>query len=400
MRNKHFLAIVAAIAISISFAAPVTISATEVETGSDIIDDEQEDGEQTTIAAPDAETDTDTDTGSAGTSTGTSNGNTGSTGNTGTSSGASAAGSTKSSDSSLAHLGISPGSLTPAFSAGTHEYTTTVDANVTAISVAARPNHSKAVIAAVNGAKSLRPGTNTVKVIVEAENRSTTTYTITVICGSTSATTQQPADQPQNDPAEQPEDTQEQGVEGEISAIEEPKDDAGEAEVTFDDNGYLRYKGDAYMPASMMPEGDYVSLDKYNKLYEQLQTRKTTDTRILIVGIILLLLLLIVILNLTLKLRDVRQDVKLGLTEIDDEEEDPKKKRRQKEERVSKPAASAKPTAPAKPVASEKPAAPAKQERARTERPAKAEKPEAKPSKPAKIAKKPDEMEILDLNDL
>lgn len=305
MRKKRFLAIVAAIAISISFVAPVTAFATETE---DTVDDEQEEGEQSTIMAPDA--DTDTDAGSNSSTTGTPGGS----GTTGTSTGA------KSSDSSLAHMSISPGSLSPAFSSGTHEYTATVDAGVTAISVAARPNSSNAVIASVSGAKSLKPGTNTVKVVVEAQNGATTTYTITVNCGAASSTSQATA--------QETSDTAEEGMtlEGEISTIDDSEAvDEKKSEVTFDDNGYLIYDGNAYIPTSMMPEGEYVSLDKYNNLYEQAQAQKTKDMRLLIILIVVLVLLAIVVLNLALKLRDIRQDVALGLNDLDDDEEPVKK---------------------------------------------------------------------------
>lgn len=417
MRKKRFLAIVAAIAISMSFTAPVTISATEVEGGADTTDDEQADGEQTTIAAPDADDDTDDRSSGAGnSSSGTSNGSSGTSGgsgSTGTSSGSTgttgtSSGTTKSSDSSLAHLGIAPGSLSPAFSAGTYTYTASVDANTTAISVAARPNSSKAVIAAVSGAKSLRPGSNTVKVIVEAENGATSTYTITVNCGAASVTAQ-PADQTQTDTPEQSAD--EPTLEGEISAIEDTEDTSEKrSEVTFDDNGYLIYEGNAYLPSSMMPEGEYVSLDKYNKLYEQQQTQKTKNMRWLILCIVIIVLLLIVILNLAFKLKDARQDAKLGLNGIDDEEDLLKKKRGTKEERRVK---DPKPTAgttdtsmipdvkmpaaakPSKPAA--KPAKPA----GKAEKPVRTEKPAAsKPAKPAKAVKKTEDPEILDLNDL
>lgn len=395
MRKRRFLVIVAAIAISMSFTAPVTISATEVEDGADTTDDEQEDGEQTTIAAPDAEDDTDdSSSGTGNSSSGTSSGSSGSSGTAGTSSG-----STKSSDSSLAHLGISPGSLSPAFSAGTYTYTASVDANTTAISVAARPNSSKAVIAAVSGAKSLKPGSNTVKVIVEAENGATSTYTITVNCGAASVTTQ-PADQTQTDTPEQSEGGQ--TLEGEISAIEDTEDEPEkQSEVTFDTNGYLIYEGNAYMPSSMMPEGEYVSLDKYNKLYEQLQAQKTKNMRWLILCIVIIVLLLIVIINLAFKLRDVRQDAKLGLNGIDDEEDLPKKKRGSKEERglkEKKPTVGTTDTSmipDVKMPAAAKPPKPA----AKPSKPAgKAEKPSV--AKPAKAAKKAQDPEILDLNDL
>ena len=399
MRKKRFLAILAAIAISISFVTPLTAFATEVEEETDTIDDELEEGEQTTIAAPGADSDSSSNSNSSSSSnTGSSSsGTSGTTGSTNS--------GTKSSDSSLAHLGISPGSLSPAFSAGTHEYTASVDAGVTSISVAARPNSSKAVIASVSGAKSLAPGSNTVKVVVEAENGATSTYTITVNCGSASSSAQ-PNDQSQTDDSAQT--GEEQTLEGEISAIEDQTEK--QSEVTFDSNGYLIYEGNAYMPSSMMPEGEYVSLDKYNKLYEQSQGQKTRDMRVIIVGIVIIVLLLIVILNLALKLRDVRQDVKLGLDGVDDEDDGSEKKRKQKESmgrkselkmtdtsmipdvklpeqtKTQKTAAAVKTQKPAKP---EKPIV-QKQEKAVVSKLAKA----------SKSAKKAEDLEILDLNDL
>lgn len=399
MRKKRFLAILAAIAISISFVTPLTAFATEVEEETDTIDDELEEGEQTTIAAPGADSDSSSNSNSSSSSnTGSSSsGTSGTTGSTNS--------GTKSSDSSLAHLGISPGSLSPAFSAGTHEYTASVDAGVTSISVAARPNSSKAVIASVSGAKSLAPGSNTVKVVVEAENGATSTYTITVNCGSASSSAQ-PNDQSQTDDSAQT--GEEQTLEGEISAIEDQTEK--QSEVTFDSNGYLIYEGNAYMPSSMMPEGEYVSLDKYNKLYEQSQGQKARDMRVIIVGIVIIVLLLIVILNLALKLRDVRQDVKLGLDGVDDEDDGSEKKRKQKESmgrkselkmtdtsmipdvklpeqtKTQKTAAAVKTQKPAKP---EKPIV-QKQEKAVVSKLAKA----------SKSAKKAEDLEILDLNDL
>ena len=392
MRKKRFLAIVAAITLSISFTVPVTVFATEVE--EDVIDDEQEEGEQTTIVAPDADSE-DTSSGEGDTS-GSSSGN-----SAGSSSGNSA-GSTsnvKSSDSSLAHLGISPGTLSPAFSAGTHEYTATVDADVTAISVAAKPGNSKAVIASVSGAKSLTPGANTVKVVVEAENGATSTYSITDNCGGATAAAQPTPDDTVTTDTEAPE--------GEISVVDTPEEGkTKESKVTFDDNGYLIDEGNAYIPSSMMPEGEYVSLDKYNKLYEQAQTQKTKYMRILIVLIVLLVLALIVILNLALKLRDARQDEKLGLTGIPDDEQGKKQKTKaakpQKETRektVQKTGAQAMQTDTSM-IPGVK--MPDEMKTSRTEKasnPQRSPKPE-KPVKTAKSAKKMEDLEILDLNDL
>ena len=398
MRKKRFLAILAAIAISISFVTPLTAFATEVEEETDTIDDELEEGEQTTIAAPGADSDSSSNSNSSSSSnTGSSSsGTSGTTGSTNS--------GTKSSDSSLAHLGISPGSLSPAFSAGTHEYTASVDAGVTSISVAARPNSSKAVIASVSGAKSLAPGSNTVKVVVEAENGATSTYTITVNCGSASSSAQ-PNDQSQTDDSAQT--GEEQTLEGEISAIEDQTEK--QSEVTFDSNGYLIYEGNAYMPSSMMPEGEYVSLDKYNKLYEQSQGQKTRDMRVIIVGIVIIVLLLIVILNLALKLRDVRQDVKLGLDGVDDEDDGSEKKRKQKESMGRKSELKMTDTSMIPDVKLPEQTKTQKTAAVKTQKPAKPEKPivqkqekavVSKLAKASKSAKKAEDLEILDLNDL
>ncbi len=340
--KRRMLALAAALALGMSLAASVTSYATQTgDTG--VVDDEFADGEQETVAGPDADTNTGTDSGdSTGSSTGTNSSGSGNSSSTGSSSssgsssstGSSGSGSSgtstaKSSDSSLAHLGISPGSISPAFSAGTHEYSATVDANVTAISVAARPNNSKAVIASVTGAKTLTPGTNTVKVVVSAENGTTTTYTITVICGSASDTA---STTPASDTDTGSESDTANVVEGEVTNDSTDTGDTDQttsktkkskSKVTFDDNGYLIYEGESYMPSSMMPEGEYVSLDKYNKLYEQNQSQKSKYMRMVIILAVLLLVACIAILNLALKLRDFKQDAKLGLTDFNDEDDKP-----------------------------------------------------------------------------
>ena len=389
MRKKRFLAIAAAIIFSISFSAPVTVSATEVDETTELVDEEQEEGEQTTIVAPGVE---DEDTaGDGDSSAGSSSGNTG--GSTGTT-------AAKSSDSSLSHLGISPGSLSPAFSAGTHEYTATVDAGVTAISVAAKPNSSKAVIASVSGAKSLAPGANTVKVVVEAENGATSTYTITVNCGSSTASGQTTSQE--NTAGDDVAAADGEAPIGEISAIDDTEEVQKEKpEVTFDSNGYLIYEGNAYIPSSMMPEGEYVSLDKYNHLYEQAQAQKSQSTRLLIIFVVALLLLFIVVLNLALKLRDLRQDMKLGLDDVEDDEPEKKQKvraskaRKETKEQAGKMMQTETSMIPDVKLPDEM--KPVKQDK--TPKPAKPEKP-PKQTKPARSAKKAEDPEILDLNDL
>lgn len=397
MRKKRFLAVMAAIAISMTFMVPATIHATEADVTSDTEDDEQEEGEQTTIIESGAEEETNSDSSSNGNSSGGSSGNTNRTD------------SAKSSDSSLSHLSIAPGSISPAFSAGTHEYTASVDADVRSISVAARPTNSKAVIASVSGAKSLSPGKNTVKVVVEAENGATTTYTITVNCGSSGsdAAIAQPSDTTNTIEGQISDDT---GEDESASTDDVSETQKNKSEVKFDANGYLIYEGNAYIPSEMMPEGEYVSLEKYNKLYEQVQEEKTKNVRVIIILVIVLALLLIVILNLALKLRDARQDAKLGLSRWDGDTTAKKKKdvKVQKDNKTVKERKAGRETRASSEDKSLK-AAPLRTrvtetdtsmipdvkmpEQMRTARPAKQE-------KVSKTSKKAEDLEILDLNDL
>lgn len=377
MKKRKSMLAIAALTLCMSVCAlPTTVHATEVEEGfEDLIDEEEEEGEQTTVEAPDA--DTDSSTGDGGSSGGSS-----SNGNSGTTSSTSSA--AKSSDSSLSRLSISPGTLSPSFSAGTYSYTATVDANVKSISVGAKPNHAKAVIASVSGAKSLTPGTNTVKVVVEAENGATSTYTITVNCGEATA-------------ADQPTASEETSVEGTIEGTIEEEQPAEEtetekpaSEVSFDSNGYLIYHGEAYVPAEMMPEGEYVSLDKYNKLYEQSQSANTRNTRIMIALIVALVLLLIVVFNLILKLRDAHVDAKLGMKDDDDDmpiKKTEKKRNVKKEKEVS--------VAPAVDTGMIPDVQMPEHMKEEVHK-----KPKARPKKNAVQSSEDDGLEILDLNDL
>lgn len=438
MKKRHFLAAAAVLAVCMALlSAPVTAFATGPgDDYEDIEDEGQEPGEQTTVTEPG--TDDGPGAGGSGGGSGSSGGTGGSGGgNTGNSSGSGNRGSSSggsssqnsggsqtaasSSDSSLASLGISPGTLSPAFSPNVYEYTATVDADVTRVSIPARPNSSTAVIASVSGAKSIRPGTNTVKVVVEAANGTTSTYTITVQCGSSV----------QNPPTSEPQDASEPAsVEGEIvdgqtdgdmvnpdETDEEDKD--GDSEVSFDSNGYLIYEGNAYIPSEQMPEGDYVSLEKYNSLYEQAQSDRTLSNRMMIIFVVALVLLLIVIVNLAFKLRDARQDAKLGLNGIGDDDMDglpvregkvtkaaklrekaeamdasmiPDVKMPEQMKRSSTKTAERSYSEKTKPVAAKKPVG------RTTERPAAPTKTPDK--KRAKSARADKDLEILDLNDL
>lgn len=86
----------------------------------------------------------------------------------------------KSSDATLASLSISPGTLSPAFSASKTSYTATVDAAQSKITVSAKAAGTKAKVS-LNGVQDkLVSGENTIKITVTAENGSTSVYTIKV----------------------------------------------------------------------------------------------------------------------------------------------------------------------------------------------------------------------------
>ena len=97
----------------------------------------------------------------------------------------------KSGDNSLASLSISPGTLSPAFQYSTTSYTATVGDDVTSITVDAKPSNSKATVDSVTGHTDLKPGQNTVTIVVKAENGSTATYKIVVTRGGTDANAQE-----------------------------------------------------------------------------------------------------------------------------------------------------------------------------------------------------------------
>ena len=86
---------------------------------------------------------------------------------------------TASSDAKLKSLSVSPGTLSPKFSADTTSYKVSVANSVTKLTVSAKANHSAAKVS-VSGNSGLDVGDNTVKVKVTAEDGSTQTYKIVV----------------------------------------------------------------------------------------------------------------------------------------------------------------------------------------------------------------------------
>ncbi len=88
----------------------------------------------------------------------------------------------RSSNCNLASLQVSPGTLSPAFSADRTSYSLEVDKDVTSIVVSASAEDAKATTS-VSGANSIQPGRNTVNITVTAENGAVKVYSIQVQAG-------------------------------------------------------------------------------------------------------------------------------------------------------------------------------------------------------------------------
>ena len=104
---------------------------------------------------------------------------------------------TASNDATLSGLTISAGALAPAFTSAGITYTASVGNSVTGVTVTPTANHAGATITvntgavtsgSASGSQSLNVGSNTITIIVTAENGDTKTYTVTVTRVSTDAT--------------------------------------------------------------------------------------------------------------------------------------------------------------------------------------------------------------------
>lgn len=207
---------------------------------------------------------TGTGTGSSGSGTGT-----GTDGTTGAGTGSSAA--NLSDDNSLKALTISPGTLSPEFSGPRTKYTATVANDVTNIAVTATPANSKAVVQSVTGNTDLVVGTNTISIVVRAENGVTATYKIDVTrkaaadqTSSEQPSSQQPGEDTTEQDTEQEPDSSTITVGGSAYRVVEdfaPEDipaDFTEVTVNYHE---AAYKGLSFNKASLfmlclVPEGD------------------------------------------------------------------------------------------------------------------------------------------------
>lgn len=158
--------------------------------------------------------------------------------------------STASANNSLSSLQISPGTLSPAFSSKTLNYSATVANSVTKIAVTATPQDSSAQVTGVSGSGDLSVGVNTVRVVVTAENGATATYTIKVTREGTAASVEETPDNTQ----ETPDDTEETP-----DNTEEPEDTRLEAAV----GSQILYVYDDFSEGKI-PEGFEKTKTTYN----------------------------------------------------------------------------------------------------------------------------------------
>ena len=91
-----------------------------------------------------------------------------------------AAQTTLSADNSLEVLSLSAGTLSPDFTGKTVQYTATVPNDVTSVTVTATPVNEFATVQSITGNDNLQVGTNTIKVVVKAQNGALAQYTITL----------------------------------------------------------------------------------------------------------------------------------------------------------------------------------------------------------------------------
>ena len=162
---------------SVSFSAvgagTCTITATVRSAGDAVGEPVDFGGASATVTVNNAaQQPTDTNTGNTGSNTGSNT--------DGTTDGSGTAQTTQSSDNTLKSIVLSNGSLSPAFSPKTKNYTATVDNSVTSLSISATPTDQTAKVTSVSGNDNLQVGENTITITVKAENGVTAKYTIVV----------------------------------------------------------------------------------------------------------------------------------------------------------------------------------------------------------------------------
>jgi hypothetical protein len=189
-----------------------------------------------------------------------------------------AAQTTLSADNSLEVLSLSAGKLSPDFTGKTVQYTATVPNDVTSVTVTATPVNEFATVQSITGNDNLQVGTNTIKVVVKAQNGALAQYTITLTRedGQTAdGTVDQPADGTDGQTTDQPAD----GTDGQ-AADQNTEFETEEAE-DVSNMEYLQ--------------------QEYNDLSEQYAKEKSFSRNMMGIMAFVIAVLVVIIINLLLR---------------------------------------------------------------------------------------------------
>ena len=213
-----------------------------------------------------------------------------------------AAQTTLSADNSLEVLSLSAGTLSPDFTGKTVQYTATVPNDVTSVTVTAIPVNEFATVQSITGNDNLQVGTNTIKVVVKAQNGALAQYTITLTRedgqtadgtvdqpadGTDGQTTDQPADGTDSQTTDQPAD----GTDGQTT--DQPAD--GTDGQAADQN--TEFETEEAEDVSNM---EYLQ-QEYNDLSEQYAKEKSFSRNMMGIMAFVIAVLVVIIINLLLR---------------------------------------------------------------------------------------------------
>lgn len=234
-----------------------------------------------------------------------------------------AAQTTLSADNSLEVLSLSAGTLSPDFTGKTVQYTATVPNDVTSVTVTATPVNEFATVESITGNDNLQVGTNTIKVVVKAQNGALAQYTITLTREDGQAAdgaAEQPADGTDGQNTDQPADT----ADGQNT--DQPAD-AADGQVT---DQPVDGTTDQSTEADAADDEDTSNMEylqqQYNDLSEQYTKEKSFSRNMM--GIMAFVIAVLVVIIVNLLLRGRRTD---DWDEEDDDDWESAEKRRNAE---------------------------------------------------------------------
>ena len=213
-----------------------------------------------------------------------------------------AAQTTLSADNSLEVLSLSAGTLSPDFTGKTVQYTATVPNDVTSVTVTATPVNEFATVQSITGNDNLQVGTNTIKVVVKAQNGALAQYTITLTRedGQTAdGTVDQPADGTDGQTTDQPAEgtdsqTTDQPADGTDSQTTDQPADGTDGQAA-DQN--TEFETEEAEDVSNM---EYLQ-QEYNDLSEQYAKEKSFSRNMMGIMAFVIAVLVVIIINLLLR---------------------------------------------------------------------------------------------------